>query len=261
MFNVSPSAEPDRVDRSTPISPASSYFAQTSQKDLGQLSVPQRSYEFVAKRPDGTIFIGQSRGPAVALFENAFSAFARGTLVQTTNGEVAVEDLQPGDDILDVDGQPSPVLWIGSSSFTPADTGRRTPLVRVMSDSFGEGRPAGFSTFGPAARVLHTPMSMRGDQSAKPVLTSLYDLVDGTNIIEISPPTPVQLFHICLKRHSVVCVNGLEVETYHPGQNVLRNIPLHTRDKLLSLFPHITKLEDFGPLNYRRAAQARMPVA
>ena len=85
--------------------------------------------------------------------------------------------------------------------------------------------------------------------------------MDGTNIIEISPPTPVQLFHICLKRHSVVCVNGLEVETYHPGQNVLRNIPLHTRDKLLSLFPHITKLEDFGPLNYRRAAQARMPVA
>tara|TARA_R110000796_G_scaffold4244_25_gene16373 strand:- start:459 stop:1244 length:786 start_codon:yes stop_codon:yes gene_type:complete len=261
MFNVAPSAESNRVDRPTPISPASSYFAQTSLKELRHLSAPQRTYEFVARRPDGTIFIGQERAPAVALFENAFSAFARGALVQTTNGEIAVEDLQPSDSVLDVDGQPSPVLWIGSSSFIPADTGRRTPLVRVMADSFGQGRPSGFPTFGPAARVLHTPMAMRGDQSPKPVLTSLYDLIDGINIIEISPPTPVQLFHLCLKRHSVVCVNGLELETYHPGQNTLRDIPLHMRDKLLSMFPHIKKLDDFGPLNYRRAVQVRTPAA
>jgi hypothetical protein len=102
---------------------------------------PARSYEIVAKRNDGSVFIGQDRAPAIPLFENAFSAFAQGCLVMTVTGEVAVEDLHPGDMIMKADGTSAPLIWIGSSSFIPADSGKRTPLVRVMADSLGAGRP------------------------------------------------------------------------------------------------------------------------
>ncbi len=117
---------------------------------------PLRSYEIVATRPDGSVFIGQDRAPASPLFESAFSAFTQGTLIPTTGGETAVEDLQPGDLIVRADGASAPLIWIGSSSFIPADTGTRTPLVRVMADSLGQGRPTGFLTSG-RARASCTP--------------------------------------------------------------------------------------------------------
>lgn len=214
---------------------------------------PLRSYEIVAKRPDGSIIIGQDRAPATALFESAFSAFAHGTPILTTHGDIAVEDLQPGDLIIKADGNSAPLIWIGSSSFVPANTGSRTPLVRVMGDSLGQGRPTGFLTFGPTARILHKPPHLRGDPQAEKVFTLMRNLVDGVNIIEIQPPTPVRLYHICLPRHAAISVSGLEVETFHPGKNATRNLPIHLRDKFLSMFPHIRSEHDFGPLAHPRA--------
>lgn len=217
---------------------------------------PLRNYEIVARRQDGSIFIGQDRAPAIPLFESAFSAFAHGTLIQTAEGEIAVEDLQPGDLLVKSDGKQAPLMWIGSSSFVPADTGTRTPLVRVMSDSLGQGRPSGFLTFGPSARILHKPLHLRGEDSNKNVLTLMRDLVDGVNIIEITPPTPVRLYHICLARHAAIKVSGLEVETFHPGPYATRKLPIHVRDRFLSMFPYIRTEEDFGKLAFERAPEA-----
>lgn len=218
-----------------------------------QTNQPSRSYEIVAKRADGTVFIGQNHAPALPIFENAFSAFAHGTPVLTINGDVPVEDLHPGDMIVKSDGTAAPLLWIGSSSFVPADTGQRTPLVRVMADSLGAGRPSGFLTFGPSARVLHTPLDMRGDGSQTDMLTLMRDLVDGVNIIEISPPTPVRLYHLCLEQHATINVGGLAVETFHPGMDFLREVPIRHRDQFLGMFPHVRSEIDFGALCQPRA--------
>lgn len=214
---------------------------------------PTRSYEIVAKRRDGSVFIGQDSAPAIPVFENAFSAFAPGSPVLTTQGEIPVEDLHPGDMIVDADGKASQLLWIGSSTFIPADAGKRTPLVRVMADSLGAGRPSGFITFGPAARILHTPLHMRADGTNQNVFTLMRELIDGVNIIEIAPPTPVRLYHLCLDEHAAIVVGGLHVETYHPGQNFMRDMPIRYRDQFLGMFPHIATEADFGALCHPRA--------
>ena len=85
--------------------------------------------------------------------------------------EIPVEDLCPGDRIVQADGLHTPLLWVGSSKFVPADIGHRTPLVRVMADSLGLARPSGFLTFGPSARILHTPQSLRGAEQTRKVFT------------------------------------------------------------------------------------------
>ncbi len=218
-----------------------------------QVEQPTRSYEIVAQRDDGSVFIGQNRAPALPIFEDAFSAFAHGSPVLTDHGDVAVEDLHPGDMIMKEDGTAARLLWIGSSLFVPADSGKRTPLVRVMADSLGAGRPSGFLTFGPTARVLHTPLHLRGGGKKKEFLTSFRDLVDGVNIIEISPPTPVRLYHLCLARHATITVGGLPVETFHPGPDFMREVSIRHRDQFLGMFPHIHTEKDFGPLCHPRA--------
>ena len=76
-----------------------------------------RSYEVAALRADGSLYIGQDRAPALPLFESAFSAFARGTVIQTTEGEMAVEDLQPGDMINTSTGEAAELVWISYNTF------------------------------------------------------------------------------------------------------------------------------------------------
>ncbi|MBD3664334.1 Hint domain-containing protein [Sulfitobacter sp. TSTF-M16] len=217
--------------------------------------VPTRSYEVAALRADGSVFIGQDRAPALPFFESAYSAFARGTLIQTADGEVAVEDLQPGDMIQTSTGEPAQLIWIGSSNFVPADAGRRMPLIRIMPDSFGQNRPSSFLTVGPGARVLHTPHHLRGEAGGTQMLTPARALVDGVNVIEVVPPTPVRLFHLCLTRHAAIQAGGIEMETFHPGANSARSVSHSMRDRFLGMFPRISHMTDFGPLAHPRAPE------
>lgn len=219
-------------------------------------AIPVRSYEVAALRADDSLYIGQDKAPAIGFFEQAFSAFARGTLVMTAQGEVAVEDLQPGDMVCTSSGEAAQLIWIGSSSFVPAETGRRMPLVRIMPDSFGQSRPSSFLTVGPAARVLHTPHRLRGEAGGTRLLTPVREFVDGVNVIEVVPPTPVRLFHLCLTRHAVIQANGIEMETFHPGVNATRTVAHSLRDRFLGMFPRISHVTDFGPLAHPRAPEA-----
>jgi len=213
-----------------------------------------RTLDIAALRKDGSSFISQMKVPNLPLFESAFTAFARGTLLQAPDGDVAIEDLQPGDLLWTSGGKPAKVLWIGSSSFAPVQPhGVRQPLVRIMSDTFGQGRPESFLTLGPNARILQTPPHLRGLTGQKAILTPVQAFVDGVNVIEITPPTPVTLFHIVLERHAAVRAGGLEAETFHPGSQATRRVSHALRDLFLSMFPHISHVSDFGPLAHPRA--------
>lgn len=223
--------------------------------------LPTRAYEIAALRSDGSLYIGQDKAPAIPFIEAAFSAFARGTLIMTTDGEVAVEDLQPGDMLPTSSDEPAELIWIGSSSFVPADTGRRMPLIRVMTDTFGQGRPSSFLTVGPAARVLHTPHHLRAEAGGTRMLTPLREFIDGVNVIEVVPPTPVRLFHLCLTRHAVIQAGGIEMETFHPGMNATRSVSHSVRDRFLGMFPRIGHVTDFGPLAHPRAPEVDEELA
>ncbi|MGC1496645.1 MAG: Hint domain-containing protein [Sulfitobacter sp.] len=223
--------------------------------------IPTRSFEIAALRTDGSLYIGQDKAPALPLFESAFSAFARGTLIQTVDGEIAIEDLQPGDMINTTSGEPAKLIWIGSSNFVPADAGRRMPLIRIMADSFGPARPSSFLTVGPGARILHTPHHLRSEAGSARMLTPVREFVDGVNVIEVVPPTPVRLFHICLSRHAAIHAGGLEMETFHPGAQATRMVSHTMRDRFLSMFPQISHVSDFGPLAHPRVPEQEPEVA
>ncbi|GGX54136.1 hypothetical protein GCM10007385_22920 [Tateyamaria omphalii] len=216
---------------------------------------PLRTFEVAALRADGSRSIGTFKAPALPLFESAFSAFARGVVLASPNGGIAIEDLQPGDWLNTSSGEPAQVIWIGSSSFVPSDAGRRVPLIRIMADSFGQHRPSSFITVGPGARLLQTPPHLRGTTGGQPLLTPASEFVDNVNVIEVVPPTPIRLFHICLTRHAAVDVGGIEAETFHPGMGATRKVTHAQRDLFLSMFPHIAHMTDFGPLAHPRAPE------
>lgn len=233
------------------ITPPAATLAATVSDQKPGMKCAVRVADIAALRSDRSTVIGQRRIPARPVFEEAFSAFARGTLVQTETGPVAVEDLYPGDKVITHDGT-GEIVWIGSASFSPSDDAVRRPLTRIMADSFGVSRPENFITLGPSARLLQTLPGHRAETEDRPVMTPARTFADGVNVIEVTPPTPVRLFHIALRRHAAIMTAGLAVESFHPGNVSLREMSEPLRTAYLGLFPHIGSLSEFGPVMFER---------
>lgn len=217
-----------------------------------------RKYEIASLLPCGGARTSHHLAPATDLFESTCSAFARGTLISTVTGPVAVEDLLPGDQIETVDGSTQDVIWIGSTSFVPAQTlpdSTLTGLIRIVADGYGTASSLSDLMLGPAARVLQTRSALEQSIGVTSVLTPARDLEDGHGVIRITPPSPVRLFHIRLRKHSAIYASGRPVETYHPGRGALDHLGDNMRSLFMSLFPDVESFADFGPLSYPRMSR------
>ncbi len=198
--------------------------------------------------------------PVLPSFEEAFCAMARGTLIATEAGSVAIEDLQPGAGVLTADNGVQPVLWIGSVSMVPGAPARASMLhhlTRVTADRFGFACPASDLMLGPAARLLRREFG--GD-----VLSPVAALEDGESVIAVTPPAPVTVYHMAFARHQIIRAGGLAIESYHPGLRADMGAEMGAEMALgagmselfLGLFPPFRNFEDFGPLAYPRHATA-----
>lgn len=212
-----------------------------------------RKFEVLSLLPNGDTRSSHHIAPATPLFENCATAFARGTLIQTTQGPMAIEDMLPGDLVECVDADPAKVLWIGSTMMVPSAPGQAEHmrhLVRIMSDSFGIGRPMPDLLLGPAARLLQDKHAYHLVTGNRRLFLPVLELADGMGLIEVTPPSPVRVYHIALERHAAIRAAGLAVESYHPGEYWVEGVGQNMMNLFLSLFPHISKPEDFGPLAY-----------
>lgn len=213
-----------------------------------------RRIEAASLLPDLSIHFATHTVPRSGIFDTLSGGFARGTLLATRDGPVAVEDLMPGDFVESSEGL-QPVMWIGSTHLHPqlyGETQSEEGLIRVMTESFGVARPVNDVLFGPCAGLLHNPPQLRQANGQGHVVTPLRDFVDGLNVFRVAPPSAVKVYHIALRRHAAVQVSGLQFETYHPGPGRVEKLGYNGQRLFLSIFPHIAEPKDFGPLAYPR---------
>ena len=187
--------------------------------------------------------------PAIPVFEDAFAAFARGALFQTERGLTAIEDLWPGDRVRTVGNGFQTLLWRGSTMIVPQAQGQDPTmgrLTRIAADALGIARPMHDLVLGPRARLAHRASGIRALTGKEIALIPARDFIDANNVIELTPPSAVPVFHLGFASHERITANGVEVESYHPG-------PLHAmglRQDLvalyLSCFPHMADLAAFG---------------
>lgn len=205
-----------------------------------------RHYETLHLDGRGNMIETTRLAPSTPLFENAFSAFARGAVFRTSLGPRAVEDLLPGDMVETASGL-AELRWKGAMLFVPG-AGNNTPLVRIGAEALGMLRPQSDIVLGPAARLLHRQAGIEQLTGQTSALTLASEFCDGVSIFETRPIAPVQVFHLAFERHQVLNLGGLEVESYHPGPEHLISVRGHMLDLFMSMFPHLDTLSDFGPL-------------
>lgn len=204
---------------------------------------------------DGNVLTNTIAAPALPAFEQAFTAFTHGNIIQTTNGPVAVEDLEPGMFLECASGKVSKLMWKGSITIVPgAPTLNDEPdkLYRVMPDSFGLGRPTQDQTFGPGARRLDRDAKLRSAIGAEAALVPLSAMADGHSVIQVNPVSATRVYHLACETHATIMSAGLEVETFHPGPETPISLPEEMLRLFMSFFPHLATVRDFGRLRAPR---------
>jgi hypothetical protein len=130
--------------------------------------------------------------------------FVRGTRIRTPDGEVAIETLRVGANVVTLSGAIRPIVWIGQRDVDCTRHPRpdRVYPVRIAAGAFGGGRPS---------RDLW--ISANHAVFFEGVLIPARLLVDGAAVASV-PCARVTYFHLELESHDVVFAEGLATETY-----------------------------------------------
>ncbi len=215
-----------------------------------QQPVAARRYEAMALLPGGEVVEVAQRAPSHPFFESAFAALARGTILGTEEGPVAIEDMIPGMKVETRDGGFQPVAWIGTMSIAPQMPFAHMParLFRIPVDSFGPSRPMPDLMLAPHARLLHRSPKLQTAIGSEQALTTVTAFEDGNTVIRVAPVSPVAVYHLAFHEHHILRANGLEIESFHPGDDVYGTIGDDSIKLFMSFFPHLEALAHFGPL-------------
>lgn len=214
-----------------------------------------RRYEIAHLTPNQEIHDVTRLAPALATFEDCFAALGRGALLQTDLGPTAVEDLLPGDKVLTASGGLQTLLWKGSMTIVPGATPNNpkpAKMTRVAADTFGLGRPSPDLVLGPAARIAHRSNGVRTLTGSDAAFIPVEDFTDNEQFIELTPIAPVHVYQLGFENHERICVNGLEIESLHPGALHTLGLKIEMQQLLMSLFPHKTALSDFRAMLHPR---------
>ncbi|EJK78325.1 Hint domain-containing protein [Rhizobium sp. AP16] len=130
-----------------------------------------------------------------------------GTLVRTTRGDIAVEDLRVGDVVVTASSQHRPIRWIGSSELDCANVrdGQACWPIRVAAGALGPDKPAHDLYVSPAHGICTTVVT--------DVLIPASALVNGSTIVQAECAT-VTYWHVELDEHDILVTNGLPTESY-----------------------------------------------
>ncbi len=97
----------------------------------GAIQPLTRLHDVARLRPDRSAAQACIAAPALPEIGAAFSALARGSLVATPSGPVAVEDLRPGDLVTTAEAGAEPLVWIGSITLFPKVPPRQPVAARL----------------------------------------------------------------------------------------------------------------------------------
>lgn len=219
-----------------------------------------RPYDIAWLSPKGEARYDTVIAPSLPVVECACANMARGALIATSNGPVAVEDLTPGTMITTSEHGAIPLQWVGSyeMSLREAQTADRGALYRVTSEAFGLAKPSQDLLLAQRAHLLFTHSKCRTLFGTEKAFAPIRAFDDGTSIFSVQPASPISMFNLGFDRQATIKVNGLEVESFHPGPHTAALIDDEIRAALLRLFPQARGLEFFGPQTTNRMTAFEM---
>ncbi len=149
-----------------------------------------------------------------------------GTLIDTPKGEVLIEDLQIGDEVMTLDHGPQIVRWIGFDTLEE-DRLKAYPVTRpvvIRKGVLGARRDL----------VVSQQHGVLADPNGTYLLRAKHLLGDAMKGVRIAKgKRKVTYVHLLFDRHEVIYAEGVPVESFYPGPMALS---MMGQDEARSLF-------------------------
>lgn len=154
-----------------------------------------------------------------------------------------VETLVRGDRLVTRDNGLKRITWAGSRAFGYQDLAETDALrpVLVRAGAFGEGVPLRDTIVSPEHRFLVTPRISPLTGGEPEALVAARHLVNGKSVRWASM-LGVSYLHVLLNAHEVILANGSWTESFHPDDQVMRDMAPNQRQEILILFPEIATM-------------------
>ncbi|MGD9864913.1 MAG: Hint domain-containing protein [Pseudodonghicola sp.] len=200
--------------------------------------------------------LGNNRDPWVP----ATVCFTSGTRIKARHGDVAVEVLRAGCDVLTLDDGYQKLRWIGSRTFGAADLAAHPNLrpIRIRAGALGLDQPDADLVVSPQHRVLVRSVVAERMFGEAEVLVAAKQLLalDG---IEVSEDlAEVTYWHFLFDAHQVVFSNGAMTESLFTGPEALRAVCPEARQEILEIFPDLDATPDAGTDAVRLLVSGRL---
>ena len=143
--------------------------------------------------------------------------FADGTLIETPDGQIKVEDLRVGDAVNTYSGIQT-LRWIGVRSIFAKDLQTKPHFrpIKISKDALGAGLPTSDLLVSPNHRVLLSGWQMELNFATDSMLCAAKYLVNGTTIKTDLNTQEVKYYHLMFDNHEIVISNGLPTESLLP---------------------------------------------
>lgn len=180
--------------------------------------------------------------------EAVVACFTPGAMILTDQGEIAVEDLQPGDRVLTRDHGYQPIRWVGRRDLTAVEllSEPRFNPVSIAAGALGAGMPHRDMLVSPQHRILITGARSELLFGEHEILVAAKHLVGQAGITQ-RLSSGVSYLHILFDAHEIVRADGAWSESFQPGAQTLNGMEDGQRAEIMALFPELhTNIEAFS---------------
>ena len=174
--------------------------------------------------------------------------FAKGTLIKTDIGEVAVENLVVGDRVCISDGRFEPIRWTAGRRIGAVRLAANPKLrpVRITEGALGNGLPRRNLVVSRQHRMLVSSKIAIRMFGVREVLISAIKLTELPGIYVDEDIQEVEYFHLLFDKHEVIFAEDAPTESLYTGPEALKAVSAQVRKEILTLFPELAD-KDYTP--------------
>ncbi|MEO9781779.1 MAG: Hint domain-containing protein [Sedimentitalea sp.] len=176
--------------------------------------------------------------------------FTSGTMIDTLDGQKAVEDIVVGDLLRTRDNGFQPVRWVGSRFLGQSNlqTAPRLRPIRISAGALGMGLPGSDLLVSPQHRILIRSRIVARSFDTTEVLVAAKHLTECPGIEIADDVKEVEYVHFLFDQHEIVYANGAETESLYTGAQALKSIGSAAREEIFSLFPALADTKVLPPV-------------